>query len=154
MKRKIDIIEVGPRDGFQNLKEYIPAAQKKEFIEDLIESGVTHMQITSFVSPKAIPQMKDASEIGEYFTGKYPELDLFALVPNYRGAANAKNAGFKKVTNVISLSASHNKANINRTHDESFAELKKIVEELPELDVCLDIATAFGCPFEGERSST
>ena len=102
------------------------------------------------VSPKAIPQMRDAAQVTEHFLKKYPDLDLFALIPNYRGAKNAFDLGMKKVTNVISLSVSHNKANINRTHDESFTELEKIKTELPGLDVCLDVATAFGCPFEGK----
>jgi len=150
MGKKIDIVEVGPRDGFQNLKEYLPAEKKIEIIEELIDSGVKHMQITSFVSPKAIPQMRDAAQVTEHFLKKYPDLDLFALIPNYRGAKNAFDLGMKKVTNVISLSVSHNKANINRTHDESFTELEKIKTELPGLDVCLDVATAFGCPFEGK----
>ena len=61
--RSIDIIEVGPRDGFQNLCDYMPAEKKMGIIDSLIEAGVRHMQITSFVSPKAIPQMKDAKEV-------------------------------------------------------------------------------------------
>ena len=147
---KIDIIEVGPRDGFQNLCDYLPAERKIEIIDSLIDAGVRHMQITSFVSPKAIPQMKDAVEVAEKCLAKYPELDLFALIPNFRGAQTAHDVGMKKVTNVISLSASHNKANINRTHDESFAELERIVSSFPEMEVELDVATAFGCPFEGK----
>ncbi|MDQ0151538.1 hydroxymethylglutaryl-CoA lyase [Moryella indoligenes] len=150
MDKKIELIEVGPRDGFQNLKEYLPAEKKIEVIEGLIDAGVRHMQITSFVSPKAIPQMKDAKEIASVILKKYPDLDLFALIPNYRGAQTAVEVGMKKVTNVISLSTSHNKANINRTHDESFDELEKIKKEFPMLEVCLDVATAFGCPFEGK----
>lgn len=150
MNRQIDIIEVGPRDGFQNLKEYIPAQQKIAVIEELIDAGVRHMQITSFVSPKAIPQLRDAGEVVAAVLPRHPGLDLFALVPNYRGAQNAYDAGLRKVTNVISLSASHNMANIRRTHDESFAELEKIVGNIPGLQVSLDVATAFGCPFEGK----
>lgn len=150
MSKQIDIIEVGPRDGFQNLKEYIPAEQKIAIIEELIASGVKHMQITSFVSPKAIPQLRDADEVVAKVTQKHPDLDLFALVPNFRGAQNAQAAGLKKVTNVISLSTSHNMANIRRTHDQSFAELEKIVESFPDMDISLDVATAFGCPFEGK----
>lgn len=119
MAKKIEIVEVGPRDGFQNLKEYLPVEKKLEIIDSLIDAGVKHMQITSFVHPKAIPQMRDAKEVAETCVKKYPDLDLFALIPNYRGAVNAMNAGLKKVTNVISLSESHNKANINRTRDES-----------------------------------
>ncbi len=150
MSRQIDIIEVGPRDGFQNLKEYIPAEQKIAIIEELIASGVKHMQITSFVSPKAIPQLRDADAVVARVTQDHPGLDLFALIPNFRGAQNAQAAGLKKVTNVISLSTSHNMANIRRTHDQSFAELEKIVESLPDMTISLDVATAFGCPFEGK----
>lgn len=151
MEKKIDLIEVGPRDGFQNLKTYIPPQTKIAIAEELIAAGVRHMQITSFVSPKAIPQMKDAAEVASALAAKHPDLDLFALVPNFRGAQNARAAGLRKVANVISLSTSHNRANIRRTHDQSFAELEKMVAELPDLEVCLDIATAFGCPFEGKQ---
>lgn len=146
----IDIIEVGPRDGFQNLCDYMPAGKKLEIIDELIDAGVRHMQITSFVSPKAIPQMKDAKEVAETCLAKHPELDLFALIPNFRGAQTAHEVGMRKVANVISLSTSHNKANINRTHDESFAELENIITSFPDMEVCLDVATAFGCPFEGK----
>ena len=149
-KPKISIVEVGPRDGFQNLPEFLPTEKKLAVIDRIIAAGVTHIQITSFVSPKAIPQMRDAAEVAGACLSRYPELDLFALVPNFRGAQSAAEAGLKKVTNVISLSASHNKANINRTHDESFAELARIHQELPQLELCLDVATAFGCPFEGK----
>lgn len=150
MRKHIDIVEVGPRDGFQNLSEYLPTEKKLEVIDDLVSSGVKHIQITSFVHPKAIPQMKDAKEVAEACLKKYSGLDLFALIPNFKGAQNAMAAGMKKVSNVISLSESHNKANINRTRDESFAELEKIVKECKGLEICLDVATAFGCPFEGK----
>ena len=151
MGKKIEIVEVGPRDGFQNLKEYLPAEKKLEIIDSLIASGVKHMQITSFVHPKAIPQMRDAAQVAETCLKKYPDLDLFALIPNYKGAENARKVGMKKVTNVISLSESHNKANINRTRDESFEGLEKIVKDFSgDMEVCLDVATAFGCPFEGK----
>lgn len=150
--KKIEIYEVGPRDGFQNVAEYIPLETKKIIVEGLLDAGVKHMQITSFVSPKAIPQMRDAKELTEYFVEKYPDADLLALVPNLRGAQAAREAGLKTVSYVVSLSESHNKANISRTHEESFSELQKILEGYPELKVCLDLATAFGCPFEGKKS--
>ena len=150
--RKIEICEVGPRDGFQNVAEYIPLETKKKVVEGLLASGIRHMQITSFVSPKAIPQMKDAKELTEYFVAKYPDVDFLALVPNLRGAQGAWDAGLKSVSYVVSLGESHNKANIRRTHEESLDELLKIRESLPELDVCLDLATTFGCPFEGKKT--
>lgn len=150
VKKRVEIVEVGPRDGFQNLPEFLPTEQKLAVISQLVAAGVRHMQITSFVSPKAIPQMRDAAEVAAACLDRWPELDLFALVPNFRGAQSAAAAGLRKVTNVISLSTSHNRANINRTHDESFAELERIRRELPQLELCLDVATAFGCPFEGK----
>lgn len=151
MEKRVEIIEVGPRDGFQNIKNYIPADEKIAIIESLIDAGIRHMQITSFVSPVAIPQLKDAKEIVAAILPKHQDLDLFALVPNFRGAQNARDAGLHKVTNVISLSSTHNMANIRRTHDQSFDELAKIVNTFPDMEVCLDIATAFGCPFEGKQ---
>jgi len=151
--KKIKIVEVGPRDGFQNLKEYIPVEQKLKVIEDLIGAGVKHMQHTSFVSPKAIPQLRDAGELTKILLEKYPDYDFFALVPNLYGAKSAYELGLRKVSYVVSLSVSHNKANINRTHDESFAELKAIMDTYKDLNVCVDIATVFGCPFEGKYST-
>lgn len=152
MDQHIDIVEVGPRDGFQNLCAFLPSEKKLEFIEGMIQAGVRHMQITSFVSPKAIPQMKDAADIATICLDKYPDLDLFALVPNLKGAQRAAELGMKKVSNVISLSATHNQANIRRTHEESFAELQRIFDTLPDMTVTVDVATAFGCPFEGRLS--
>lgn len=149
-KQKIDIIEVGPRDGFQNLPDFLPTEKKLSIIDGIIAAGVRHMQITSFVSPKAVPQMRDAREVAAACIKNHPDLDLFALVPNFRGAQTAAELGMQKVTTVISLSLSHNRANINQTHEESFASLKRMREELPNLEVCLDVATAFGCPFEGK----
>ncbi|MEL7647611.1 MAG: hydroxymethylglutaryl-CoA lyase [Sedimentibacter sp.] len=150
---KINIVEVGPRDGFQNLKEYIPVEQKIKVIDDLIGAGVKHIQHTSFVSPKAIPQLKDAKEITQELLKKYPDFDFFALVPNLYGAKAAYELGLRKVSYVVSLSVSHNKANINRTHDESLAELKSIMDNYTDMNVCVDVATTFGCPFEGKYST-
>lgn len=150
MEKKINIIEVGPRDGFQNIKEYIPLEKKLDIIDRIVKSGVKHIEVTSFVSPKAIPQLKDAKEIVEICTEKYPDVDFFPLIPNLFGAKVAWEVGMKKAAYVVSLSESHNKANINRTHSESYDELKKIMEAYPEMDIILDLATTFGCPFEGK----
>lgn len=149
MARRIEIVEVGPRDGFQNLCDYIPTEDKLRFIDGLADAGIRHIQITSFVSPKAIPQMRDAMEVARESLSRHPDLNLFALVPNLRGAQSAREAGLNKVSNVISLSESHNKANIRKTHDESFTELDKILDSSGDMNVSIDVATAFGCPFEG-----
>lgn len=149
MNEEIRILECGPRDGWQNLKQILTTEQKLRYIEGLFSCGVEMLEITSFVSPKAIPQMADAAQVARYCVENYPEKTLLALVPNYRGAQNAYEAGIRYVTYVISLSESHNKANINRTHDQSFEELARIQDAFPDLKICIGMATTFGCPFEG-----
>lgn len=151
--KAIEIYEVGPRDGFQNQKVYIPKGNKLLIIDAIAASGVKHIQVTSFVSPKAIPQMADSAEVAAACAEKYPELSLYALAPNLRGAYNAWNAGIKHIFYVVSLSASHNKANINRTHEQSMQEYLNIRENLPDMEVSIDLATTFGCPFEGKPST-
>jgi hydroxymethylglutaryl-CoA lyase len=148
--KSVNVIEVGPRDGFQNIKKYIPLQEKLKIIDDIISSGVKHIELTSFVSPKAIPQLKDAKELTKICLERYPNIDFFPLVPNLYGAKTAYELGLRKVTYVVSLSKSHNKANINRTHKESFEELKRITESYPDMAIYLDLATTFGCPFEGK----
>lgn len=150
MNQTVEVYEVGPRDGFQNLRDYIPLEEKLRIIDGIIQAGVRHVQVTSFVSPKAIPQMKGAREVAETCLSRYHDVDFLALVPNLRGAQLAWESGIRRVSYVVSLSESHNKANINRTHEESLAELRKIREDNPDLHVCLDLATTFGCPFEGK----
>ena len=149
---KIEVVEVGPRDGFQSVRCAAPIASelKLEVIDKLIAAGVKHMEYTSFVSPKAIPQLADAQTVTEAVMKKYPGLDLFALVPNLRGAQNAYELGLRKVCYVVSLSKSHNKANINRTHEQSLEAYQEIRAAYPDLEVVVDLATTFGCPFEGK----
>lgn len=147
--QKVKILECGSRDGWQNLKQVLPTEEKLKYIDGLFACGLESVEITSFVSPKAIPQMVDAGEVARYCVEKYPDKELVALVPNFKGAELAKTAGLKNLTYVISVSESHNKANINRTHDQSFEELCRIRESFPELELCIGMATTFGCPFEG-----
>lgn len=149
MAKKVNIIEIGPRDGFQSVKEYIEKETKLEIIEAIIAAGVQKIQCTSFVSPKAIPQMRDAVEITEYLIDKYPERELFALVPNLHGAKAAVAAGLREIAPVISLSKSHNMNNVRRTHEQSIDEVKEMQDLFPNVKIHQDIATAFGCPFEG-----
>ncbi len=150
---KVEITEVGPRDGFQNVKTFIPTADKVAIIEGLIAAGLKKFELTSFVSPKAIPQLADAAEVCRTILAKYgDQIQGSALVPNLRGAQSAWDAGIREVACVISVSASHNRANINRTHDESLADLAKMIESLPGMTVRVDLATAFACPFEGWTS--
>lgn len=150
LPEKVTIIEVGPRDGFQNVKDFIATEDKKRIIDSLVSAGIQNMEITSFVHPKAIPQMADAMELAMSVTYSDERLRKIALVPNARGAQSAVACKVGEVSYVISASEAHNKANVNRTIEESEAELKKIRETEPALKVRLDIATAFGCPYAGK----
>lgn len=152
LPEKVTVIEVGPRDGFQNVKDFIATEDKIRIIELLRNAGVTAVEVTSFVHPKAVPQMADAKEVAEKVREKFPDLRAIALVPNERGAKNAWECGIKEVSYVISASEAHNQANVRRTVKESLEELGKIRQEVPELKVRLDIATAFGCPYAGKIS--
>lgn len=147
----VEVVEVGPRDGFQNIKTPIPTVTKLKVIEGVIAAGVRVVELTSFVHPKAIPQMADAADIAQTIVakGKGGDFRPIALVPNLTGAKNAWAAGVREVTYVISASEQHNLANINRTRDQSLADLRAIIGELPGLKVRLAAATSFGCPFRG-----
>ena len=83
-ERKIEIMEVCPRDGWQNLPDVISLEKKKQYIDHILASGVKYMQICSFVNPKVIPQMADAQEVTRYFLEKYPDRCFNALIPNLR----------------------------------------------------------------------
>jgi hydroxymethylglutaryl-CoA lyase len=146
----VKIVEVGPRDGFQNIKTFIPTEVKRQIVEAIVAAGVKDIEVTSFVHPKAIPQMADAADVARAAallqTGG---LTLCALVPNLTGAKKAYECGLREVTYVISASEKHNLANINRTREQSLADLAAITAELPGLAVRLGAATTFGCPFAG-----
>ncbi|MGL5440049.1 MAG: hydroxymethylglutaryl-CoA lyase [Filifactoraceae bacterium] len=152
MVKNLNFIEIGPRDGFQSVKEFIPTDTKKKIIDMLVDSGLKTIQVTSFISPKAIPQMSDATEVAQYAISKYPDVKFYALTPNRKGIDNGYKAGLREVAYVISVSESHNKANVNATTEESFAELAQAIKDYPDMTISLDVATAFGCPFEGVTS--
>jgi hydroxymethylglutaryl-CoA lyase len=152
-KLQVNIVEVGPRDGFQNIKDFIPTELKVDIIGRLCKTGLRKIQATSFVSPKAIPQMRDAAEVVSIVSKQYPNVGLFALVPNFRGAQAAAEAGLKEISPVLSLSESHNRANVGKSVDESVEEVRRIRKDLPHLKITQDIATVFGCPFEGKMET-
>ena len=144
------VTDITCRDGFQNIKTWIPTGIKIGILAKLVASGVTSMEVTSFVSPKAIPQMADAAEIIGYMRENHPDVNAICLTPNLKGAQRAEECGAKSISYIISASAEHNRANINRTHEESLADLEAIRAACPGLSVTLSMPTAFGCPFEGE----
>lgn len=156
MPKKVTIIEVGPRDGLQNLEFYIETSKKISLINTLSKTGLERIEITSFVHPKAVPQFKDASEVVEGIEKKSSVI-YYVLVPNLIGAVRAFKSGAKNLNFVISASEMHNKRNVNRTIGESLEEFRSISNSAKENGVSrlkVSVATAYGCPFEGEVSSS
>ncbi|WP_409251262.1 hydroxymethylglutaryl-CoA lyase [Bacillus sp. SCS-153A] len=149
LPKKVTMIEVGPRDGLQNEKNFVPTDIKIQFIRALKESGLKEMELTSFVSPKWVPQMKDASEIVESCLSS--ERDI-VLAPNRKGVDRVLETKGKAVAVFVGVSNSFNKKNINKTTAESLEELKPIVSELKEKGyfVRACISTSFYCPYEGK----
>jgi hydroxymethylglutaryl-CoA lyase len=146
----ISIREVGPRDGLQN-EAPVPTTAKVELIDALSGTGVRRIEAVSFVHPKAIPQMADADEVWAKIA-RNPGVRYSALVPNVRGAQRALAADFTEIEVVVSASDTHNRRNINRSTDESLAELPELIDLLHGADASVEliIATSFGCPFEGD----
>ncbi len=150
LTKHVTLVEVGPRDGFQNVKTQIATEDKVAIIEGMIRSGVKQMEITSFVNPKWLPQMADAAQVAKTVLERAPEgFRAIALAPNGRGVGNAAAAGLKDVTYVVSASESHNQKNVNREIAKSLEELSDICRTYSDITIRVSLATAFGCPFEG-----
>ncbi|MCL0066087.1 hypothetical protein M1N79_04340 [Dehalococcoidia bacterium] len=107
LPKKVTIVEVGPRDGFQNESDFISTDQKIRFINQLSETGLCGIEETSFVHPKAIPQLADAAEVMAGITRK-EQVRSMVLIPNMEGLQRALRAGVKEVDLVVSASKSHN----------------------------------------------
>jgi hydroxymethylglutaryl-CoA lyase len=146
----VRVVEVGPRDGLQNEKAQVPTAQKIQFIQMLAEAGLPVVEATSFVSPRAIPQLSDASAV---MTGlqRLPETQYPVLVPNLKGMERALAAGARSVSVFTAASESFTRHNINATIAESLANFQPVVELARQQGVPVRgyISTVFGCPYEG-----
>lgn len=147
----VTVVEVGPRDGFQMEKEFIPTKTKIDIINSLAECGIKRMEVTSFVSPKAIPQMRDAAEVMAGVE-RARGVHMIGLVPNPKGAEKAVLACVDEMLIFVSASESHNRSNVNRTIDESITGFEDVVKIASgaKIPVRAGIAVSFGCPFEGE----
>lgn len=146
---KVEIIEVGPRDGYQGIGPFIPTATKLALLEELIGAGLHRIEIGSFVSPKALPQMRDTGEIIAACAG-LPQVEPQVLVPNEKWGREAVGAGARRLVFVVSVSESHNRNNVRRSPDESVEEYSRLLRSIPnDVDIRLDLATSFDCPFEG-----
>jgi len=143
------IVEVGPRDGFQPIGPFIPTETKIATIKLLYEAGMRRIEVTSFASTRAVPQMADAVEVLVASLALHG-LDSQILAPSAKQAERALASGARRLAFVVSASESHNQNNVRRSVRESAEEFRRIVEMLPKGGaIRLNIATAFDCPFEG-----
>lgn len=149
--RFVTVTEVGTRDGFQSEKEFIPTETKAALINALINAGVRSFEATSFVSPRAVPQLADASQLMELIERR-PGVRLTALVPNARGAERAAAAKVDMMASFVSASETHCQANLNKSIDAALADVREFVPIANKYGIAVRgaIATAFGCPFEGD----
>ncbi|MEM7253361.1 MAG: hypothetical protein AAF493_18240 [Pseudomonadota bacterium] len=150
-RKAIQITEVGTRDGFQAEPEFISTEDKVRTINALVDAGVPRIEYSSFVSPRAIPQLADAAEVLKGVNHD-KDTEFVALIANATGARRAADAGVRDLVVVVSASESHNAKNVNRTVEESlkgFEEVAMIADDANML-VHGAIATGLGCPFEGD----
>jgi hydroxymethylglutaryl-CoA lyase len=149
LPQDVDIREVGMRDGLQ-LEAPVPLADKLEMLEALVATGVRRIEVTSFVSPKAVPSLADADQVAAEL-GRWPDVHWSALVANPRGAVRAVDAGIAHLEYVVSATDGHSRANAGRTTAEAVAAVPEIAALAHGAGGSLEviIATAWDCPFDG-----
>ncbi|MDW7651810.1 MAG: hydroxymethylglutaryl-CoA lyase [Bacillota bacterium] len=145
------IREVGLRDGLQNEQQFVPTEDKIELARALTEAGLREIEATSFVSPRAVPQLRDGREMIESL-GQQEGVSYSALVVNRRGAEDAIAAGVKELQLVLSASETHSMKNVRMSVDEALGQIAEISALAKEHNVIIRtaLATTFGCPFEGK----
>jgi hydroxymethylglutaryl-CoA lyase len=142
--------EVVTRDGFQMEPEFVSTDDKVALIDALSTCGYAKIEVTSFTSPKAIPMLRDADEVMGRIK-RVPGVEYTVLVPNLRGAERAFEAKADELNLVMSMSQTHNLANLRMTMAQSFAALSEIIQRAEGLAaVNVSLSTAFGCPMEGD----
>ncbi len=146
----VRVVEVGPRDGLQNEKVHVPTPQKIEFIHLLAAAGLPIVEATSFVSPRAIPQLSDADAVMSGLT-RLPSTTYPVLVPNLKGMERALAAGVRSIAVFTAASESFTRHNINATIAESLANFRPVVARARQEGIFVRgyISTVFGCPYEG-----
>jgi len=148
---EVSVYEVSPRDGLQNEAGFVPIEGKRRLIEALFAAGLKRVEVTSFVSPKWVPQLADAGELAALLEPP-PGVIMSALVPNARGLERALDAKLPEVAVFLSSSETHNKMNVNKTVDATIAVFDEIVPPALEagLRVRAYVSTVWGCPYEGD----
>lgn len=151
LPRQVKIVEVGPRDGLQNESRAVPSEDKVRLITALAASGLKHIEITSFVSPKWIPQLADSSAVASLL--QLPaDVDCSALVPNEKGLEAARQAGLKHIAVFMSATESHSKKNINKSVEEALITLSGVTASAKAggMRVRGYMSVVFACPYEGK----
>jgi hydroxymethylglutaryl-CoA lyase len=147
---RVDVREVGPRDGLQN-EETVPVAQRVRLIDALSATGLRFIEAVSFVSPAAIPPMAGAGVVMAQITRR-PGVVYSALVPNPKGAEFAVAARADELELVVSASETHNQKNVRRSVADSLVAARDVVEIGHDAGIAVEaiVSTAFGCPYEGD----
>jgi hydroxymethylglutaryl-CoA lyase len=152
MVRQARIREVGPRDGFQNEPEILPTEVKVELINALARTGLSRLEVTSFVRPDVIPQLADATAVLERIDVP-PSVSRSVLIPNERGLENALAVRdrFDEINVFLSASETHNRKNVNRSVEDSLTGLERVLRRAREAGLRCEgvISVSFGCPYEG-----
>ncbi|HEY8079308.1 MAG TPA: hydroxymethylglutaryl-CoA lyase [Labilithrix sp.] len=149
----VNLYEVSPRDGLQNESATVPLAGKVRLIDALVAAGLRTIEITSFVSPKWIPQLADADEVAERILAhRYEGVAFTALCPNPKGLERAKHAGIHEIAVFLSASETHNKKNVNKTIDQTLAAFSETIGPACEAGMRVRgyVSTVWGCPYEGD----
>jgi hydroxymethylglutaryl-CoA lyase len=148
----VTVVEVGPRDGLQAVARAMPTDAKARWIDALAVSGLRHIQVGSFVSARALPQLADCADVVRHALA-IPGMRVSVLVPNLRYAEIAFAAGVHAVTIPVSVSEPHSLSNIRKTHEEILADVAAVVAlrdaRHPGIAVEIGLATAFGCTIQG-----
>ncbi len=149
--RRIHLQEVGTRDGLQAEAAFVPTEDKIALVNALSDAGLAKIEVTSFVSPKAIPALRDAEQVLREIR-RVPGVVYTALVPNVRGAERAVESQADELNLVMSASESHNLSNLRMTREQSFAGLADVVQAVHGAGVVINVSLscAFGCPMEGD----
>src|SRR5262245_31073134 len=148
---EVRIVEVGPRDGLQNEPQQVGTADKLEFVRRLAAAGLRHIEVTSFVHPRAVPQLADAADVVAGLPAAAGVI-YSALAPNMHGLERAVEAGIKRVAVFTAASDTFARRNINMSIDESLRVFADVVRAARGLGLSVRgyVSAAFVCPFEGE----
>ncbi len=148
--RRVRIVEVGPRDGLQNEPEIVPTAAKLHYVQMLTDAGFSDIEVTSFVSPKRVPQLADAEQVFAALNSP-TGLRYSALVPNHRGLDRALAVGVKAIALFTAASESFTQKNIGMTIAESLTGFRDLIPTARENELWVRayVSTAFVCPYEG-----